>query len=359
MDLAQAKKRLDLIMQKSRTRFYKPIQIAEVLYYSRVYENLDLLEIETYRNQSIQWRNIITTKFYGHQSSSSSRYQDDIWNDHAMPPNLLMILDQENKKNSGCVEYYIYREFIKRQGMIANVIENLKLSSQFPENFYLQDLLVLFRQESSMKRNIDKCYEIITYSLFETVIRGLEVEVTVKVPVQNYDLLSEFKDLAKVLLNLNESQSEWTELAHIYRVGITNAADRGLDMWANFGPAIQVKHITLKPNDAEQIVDQVESDHIVIVCRDADAAIITAIMQQITWGKKVRGIVTETQLKEWYDRCLRGDFSQKLSPILFDLLIANFEMEFPEATDQAKAIDLFCQERGYINIETPKQWESS
>ena len=44
--------------------------------------------------------------------------------------------------------------------------------------------------------------------------------------------------------------------AHIYRVGVTNAADRGLDMWANFGPAIQVKHLTLDSNATQMIVDQ-------------------------------------------------------------------------------------------------------
>ena len=33
--------------------------------------------------------------------------------------------------------------------------------------------------------------------------------------------------------------------ANINRIGVTNAADRGLDMWANFGPAIQIKHLSL------------------------------------------------------------------------------------------------------------------
>ena len=32
-----------------------------------------------------------------------------------------------------------------------------------------------------------------------------------------------------------------------------NAADRGLDMWANFGPAIQVKHLTLDESAVREI----------------------------------------------------------------------------------------------------------
>ena len=34
-------------------------------------------------------------------------------------------------------------------------------------------------------------------------------------------------------------------------------------MWANFGPTVQVKHLTLNEDLASTIIDQVESDHIV------------------------------------------------------------------------------------------------
>ena len=88
-----------------------------------------------------------------------------------------------------------------------------------------------------MKRSINKCYEIVTYSLFEIIVTGLEAKITIKIPQEKLELLEEFASLTKVLLNLDSSKKEWTEPAHIYRVGVTNAADRGLDMWANFGPA--------------------------------------------------------------------------------------------------------------------------
>jgi len=83
-------------------------------------------------------------------------------------------------------------------------------------------------------------------------------------------------------------------------------------MWANFGPAVQVKHLTLDPTLAEHIVDQSESDHIVIVCKDADAEVIETITKQIGWGKRVRGIVREYDLVNWYEKCLRGNSRQSL-----------------------------------------------
>ncbi|MEL4898112.1 HaeII family restriction endonuclease, partial [Crocosphaera sp. Alani8] len=211
----------------------------------------------------------------------------------------------------------------------------------------------LFRQEAGIKRSIDKCYEIITYSLFETVVNQLEAEVTVKIPAKNYPLLQEFSDLSQVLLNLSHEQKEWSELAHIYRVGVTNAADRGLDMWANFGPVIQVKHLSLNPAQVETIIDQVESDNIIIVCRDADASVISTLMKQIGWGKRVRGIVKESQLIEWYYRCLRGNFSQQISQPLMNLLQQSFAEEFPEVTE----IREFYQERQYTDIQLPQMWQ--
>lgn len=80
--------------------------------------------------------------------------------------------------------------------------------------------------------------------------------------------------MARVLLGLDTDEDSWKLPAHVYRVGVTNAADRGLEYVVNFGPAIQVKHLTLDGKLAQTIIDQVENDNIVIVCCDADAEVI-------------------------------------------------------------------------------------
>ncbi|NEO25610.1 MAG: HaeII family restriction endonuclease, partial [Kamptonema sp. SIO4C4] len=186
-------------------------------------------------------------------------------------------------------------------------------------------------------------YEIVTYSLFETVITCLEAEVSVCVPQKNRELLKEFADLGRVLLGLHEDETEWTQLAHVYRVGVTNAADRGLDMWTNFGPAVQVKHLTLDQSLAKTIVNQVESDCMVIVCRDADAQVLEMVTQQISWGSRVRAVVKESQLVQWYEQCLRGKFANQLADRLLQELSASLHREFPQVSELAN----FFQERGY------------
>jgi len=350
--LQEARARLDYIINISRVDMYKPVHIAEVLYYSRTNPaGLDVADLNTYRNPSLRWRNLITRRLLNKISTSSARYQHDIWNETAMPPRFLAVLDLENKATKGAVEKYIYLKFTEKQNMVSDII--LLLEQANPENFKLADLFEYFETNQAVRRSIDKVYEIVVYSLFETVVVALEAQVTVSVPTINTALLQEFSDLASTLLGLSVGQSSHTLPAHVYRVGVTNAADRGLDMWANFGPAIQVKHLSLNPNLAESIVEQVESDNVVIVCRDNDQQVIQTIIRQIGWGRRVRGIITENQLIAWYALCLRGNFAPLLAATLLTRLAEEFKKEFPQSLELAQ----FFQERAYDTLEIPLFWQ--
>jgi hypothetical protein len=350
MELETAKKRLDSLINKSRVDLYKPIQIAEVLQKSRLDPKVDANQIETYRTQSKRWRDEVTLKLTGKKSTSSSRFQDNVWESNAMPPEMLSVLDIENKRTQGAVERYIYLMYAERLDVVGEII--LVIESATPATFNLQKLLELFEAKPGLRRSIDKAYEIIAHSLFETIVVRLEATVTLNVPQKNKTLLSEFADLAKVLLGLEKDSLSWTQEAHIYRVGVTNAADRGLDMWANFGPAIQVKHLTLQEQLAKEIIDQVESDHIVVVCKTAEKAVIETVLKQIGWGKRVRGVVTELELVQWYERCLCGTFSDKLAEPLLSLLGKGFKAEFP----QNQEIVNFLEARGYTTKPTESLW---
>lgn len=142
--------------------------------------------------------------------------------------------------------------------------------------------------------------------------------------------------------------------AHVFRVGVTNAADRGIDMWANFGPAVHVKHLTLNEDLASTIIDQVESDHIVIVCRDSDLKVIQTVAKQIGWGRRVRGIVRESELVAWYERCLRGKFANKLAKPLLQHLVEGLKSEFP----QNSGASAFLTDRGYDKMKADAFWRS-
>lgn len=350
-ELIAAKERLDEIINKGRVDLYKPIQIAEVLHRSRTIGDIDSSIQETFQNPSWRWRDLVTRRLLGKVSSSSARYQHDLWSITAMPPAFLKMLDSENTANGGAVERYIYMKFAERQSTVTAIISAVDASS--PEDFELNNLLDMFIRNKGIRRSIDKAYEIVTHSLLEVIVNALGITVTVSVPAISKDLLAEFEDLTWLLLGIDRNNLTWTTAAHIYRVGVTNAADRGLDMWANFGAAVQVKHLTLNADLARTITDQVESDNIVIVCRDAEAEVIHTITTQIGWGKRVRGIIRQSELVEWYGLCLRGKFANVLAKPLMDQLSAGFRAEFPQASEIVE----FITERGYNGISVPQLWQ--
>ncbi|MBC7912042.1 MAG: HaeII family restriction endonuclease, partial [Pyrinomonadaceae bacterium] len=203
MSIAAAKERLDYIINIGRVDLYKPIHIAEVLYRSRTAGDVRLLEPDTYSNPSLRWRDAITLRLSGKVSTSSARYQHDVWNPTAMPPDMLAILDRENKKTNGAVERYIYMRYSERQGTVASIIAAIEAAT--PETFQLSALLDLFVKQSGIRRSIDKAYEIVAYSLFETVVTELNVTVKVSAPPKSKKLLKEFSDLTRVLLGLNRN----------------------------------------------------------------------------------------------------------------------------------------------------------
>lgn len=351
--IAEAKARLDLIITKGRVDLYKPIQIAEVLHRSRTRGDVNVRDAESFKNESLRWRNAVSQRLLGKQSSSSAQFQHNVWAENAMPPRLLAELDAENRRTDGQVERYIYMKFKQRQAVVSGIIDVINAATA--EEFQVKELFALFRREAGIRRSIDKAYEIVAYSLFETIVTGLGATVTVRAPDSSREMLFEFADLAKVILGITPEQMAWTQAAHIYRAGVTNAADRGLDMWANFGPAIQVKHLTLDEGLAAEIVDQVESDHVVIVCQDAEAATLKTVLAQMGWGRRVRGVITERHLIDWHESCLRGSFAAQLAAPLLSRLRDGFRAEFPQV---AGILDFFA-ERGYLEEDPLGLWQAA
>jgi hypothetical protein len=337
--LEEAKDRLDKHIKKQRVLMYKPIQIAEILYHHRSeLEEIDPSDVNTYRTKSKRWRDQVTRGLVGRVCTSSAKFQDNLFDKNAIPPELITVLAEENKENDGIVESYIYNTFRKRLMLVRKVEEYLVESTV--DTFSLGDFLDIFETENALKKSIDKIYEITVYSLFYTIINYLEVEVELKINNQDTELLKDFNEFTRLVIGLDHNVPSKKLDASIYRVGVTNAADKGLDMWTNFGPVVQVKHLTLTEEIAEDITDTVRADEIVIVCKKAEATIIQTVLSQI--GSTVQGVITEVQLKEWFELCF-NKHKEKMGQYLLESLRREFREEFPSTL----AIDPFLQHRGY------------
>ena len=351
MNITTAKQALDKVIDKARVHLYKPIQVAEILYRDRVEQDISLSDLATYRNPSKKWRDVICIQFLGRTSTSSARYQDDIFNDNAIPPTVLEQLGEENRAKNGIVEAYIYRKFLQRFSQMST---GLDYCVDYDKNtFQLNEFLDLFWHEPGLRRSIDKVYEIVVYALFSALVEALEISVEVSMNPEKTNILEEFSDFAKNVIQLTPEQTTIKLKARINRVGVTNAADRGLDMWANFGLAIQIKHLSLTEELAENIVSSVSADRIVIVCKDTEQKIIVSLLNQMGWKSKIQSIVTESDLLKWYEKALRGKFSESIGDNVLQKLADEIQVEFP--TTNKNDFLQFMQKRGYDQLVS-KDW---
>lgn len=349
MSIHEAKKSLDKLIDKARVHLYKPIQIAEILYKHRTDTDntIELDNLETYRNPSKKWRDVICLQFLGRTSTSSARYQDDIFNENAIPPWILSQLGEENIAKDGIVEAYIYRRFSERFSQMTSGLDYCSFHDK--SNFQLYEFIELFWAEAGLRRSIDKVYEIIVYSLFSALVEILELSVEVSYNPDKQAILKDFSDFAEKVLNLSTEVVSFKTTAKIYRVGVTNAADRGMDMWANFGLAIQIKHLSLSQELAEDIVSSVTADRIVIVCKQAEQKIIVSLLNQIGWKSKIQSIITEIDLISWYEKALRGEYSAQIGDKILQILSDEIKVEFP-ATDNTE-FQRFYKGRRYDKLE--------
>lgn len=323
----QAKAALDNVIKKSRVHLYKPIQVAEILYRDGVFKDINLLSLEDYRTKSKKWRDEVSIVLLGRVSTSSARFQDDLFNDNATPPAVLDVLGRENRRTNGAVEAYIYSKFDNKHEQLSNALAYCLDASV--ETFEVKKFIDSFWNEPGLKRSLDKIYEIIVYALFSTLVEAMNLEVEVTVKEDAYPLLKEFEDFTQKVMCLDCSTPQHIQEARVYRVGVTNAADRGLDMYSNWGPAIQIKHLSLDISLAESIVNSVSSDRIVIVCKDAEKDVIVSLLSQIGWRSHIQSIVTENDLIKWYEKALRGSYSEQLGEKLLYCLASEIAEEFP------------------------------
>lgn len=343
---------LDKIIRKSRVHLYKPIQIAEILYHHRTETSLNLLDLESYRNASKRWRDEISILLVGRKSTSSQKFQDNLFEPNAISPETLCLLSEINETNGGIVEKYIYESLSKRLSSVMEIDNYVKKST--PETFNLRELVEKFELNPGLKRSVDKMYEILVYALFSTIVRALNVRVSIEIHNKDREIMNDFSDFIGMVIGVNASTAKVELPASLYRVGVTNAADRGLDMWTNFGPIVQVKHLTLTPQLVEDIALDMRADKIIIACLDSEKEAIENLLTQVGWGDRIQGIVTIHDLDGWYKMCLSGKYKDKLGKILLNDIEREFKAEFPANS----GMEPFMIMRGYNSLKLNEEWSN-
>ncbi|MDR2762488.1 MAG: HaeII family restriction endonuclease [Planctomycetaceae bacterium] len=347
----ESKQRLDKLIKKSRADLYKPIAIAEILYRYRV-EKLDIYNKESYRRNSYEWMRDVIWELHRKTTQLNSRYWDQLFDEDVLPPHLICELAEFNVKNNGLVEVYIYAQIQEKYKAFVELRE--KLETMPIENFSLDTFLGFFEDNAKYKGSIDKAYEIMVYALFNTIVRELQATVTLSIAESKRTVLEEFEDFARLVLGIDVQHLSIEKPARLFRVGTANANDAGLDMWANFGPAVQVKHLSLRTEQMVDICNGVRADQLVVVCKTAEAETIQLMIEQLGLAEKLRGIITKNDLDIWYAKCFQEQYRETIGRGVIDSITEEMKLEFPLSVSES--FEKFFTDRNYATNILVDDW---
>lgn len=335
MDINEAKQKLDHVISISRVEMYKPIQVAEVLYRARQDKAVELTKVETYRVKSRQWRDDVTLELFNKRSTSSARFQDDLWNDTAVPPDAMSALGRANSGNK-VVEAYIYHFVAEKNRALASArttLSNLQTSDE------LQDVLEVFAS-SDLTSSADRLFEILATAVFKCELNqsGYTIQI---------DRSSSFGS-AKSVDSLVDLVARGPMPLRVGRLGHTNAADGGLDIWTNFGVAISVKRRPLSTALLEQILQDTTVGALHIVCLDVEPPANAMLKKLKAQGREI-SITSVTDLLQSVQHLLSAP---KTRAALVGDLTESFDKEFP----MAQTLSHFLEKRGYLAVELNGIW---
>jgi len=337
VDINEAKKKLDHVISISRVEMYKPIQVAEVLVNARESKGIDLSRVETYRVRSRQWRDAVTLELFNKRSTSSARFQDDLWNESAVPPAAMTALGKVNS-TSKIVEAYIYHFVAEKNRDLAAARTTLSKLRNASE---LKDVLEAFAS-SDLTSSADRLFEILATAVFRCELHqsGYTIQVD-RTPV------SSLTTSADALVDLVSRKPVPLQVG---RLGHTNAADGGLDIWTNFGVVVSVKRRTLTKFLLEQILQDTTIGELHIVCLDIEPAANTVLKKLKTQG---RGI-TVTLAADLLNSVQNLLATPKTRTDLLSDLIHSFDKEFP----MAQTLSHFLETRGYTDVPLSGIWRT-
>lgn len=121
----------------------------------------------------------------------------------------------------------------------------------------------------------------------------------------------------------------------------------------DFGPAIQVKHLTLDADAIGDICDGLTADRIIIVCKETEVTVLDTVIRQLGLEGRLQALITFRDLENWYRTCLNKTHRKTLGASLLTDFIREFSNEFPSLD----GLPDFLNERGYARLPLAGDWQ--
>jgi hypothetical protein len=248
----------------------------------------------------------------------------------------MVALGNANSTNH-VVEAYIYSFIVeKNQELVTarSTVSNLNSKRQ------IENLLAAF-DVPTLKSSADRLYEILATAVFKTELSQTSYTISIDgpKPTNHQNSIDALVDLV----------FHFPMPLEVDRLGHTNAADAGLDIWTNFGVAVNVKRLPLNVALLDKIVKDTPIGSLHIVCLKVEPAALAKLGQLKKAGLKI-SVTTLKDLLNSVETLTGNKTSLKL---FVDILTKSFDQEFP----MAKTLGDFIKSRDYFSTPLTGLWQ--
>jgi type II restriction enzyme len=250
----------------------------------------------------------------------------------------MVALGKENG-TEGLVEAYIYSFITGKNKEIAAARSKVARLKSVNE---VEDLLSDFNAPT-LTSSADRLFEILATAVFKTELNQTAYTISIDRPRGTARGLS--------VDNLVDLVAANPMPLVVDRLGHTNAADAGLDIWTNFGVAVNVKRRVLTSQLFQQIVKDTPIGSLHIVCLDIDKTAMTQLKKLKSSGLNV-SITTKDDLLGSVKTLLNKPVSANQ---FVTTLVDSFDKEFP----MARTLNDFATSRGYSKIHLSGRWKNA
>jgi hypothetical protein len=239
---------------------------------------------------------------------------------------------------SKIVEAYIYHFVAEKNRDLAAARTTLSKLRSADE---LENVLEAFAS-SELTSSADRLFEILATAVFKCELN--QSGYTIQVDRTPGSKLTTSADSLVDLVSRNPIPLQ------VGRLGHTNAADGGLDIWTNFGVVVSVKRRTLTASLLEQILQDTTIGNLHIVCLDIEPRANSMLRKLKTQGRGISITLTDDLLNSVQHLLA----TPKTRTDLIGDLINSFDKEFP----MAQTLAHFLETRGYADVTLSGIWRT-
>jgi hypothetical protein len=155
----------------------------------------------------------------------------------------------------------------------------------------------------------------------------LNTEVGVELDCKTKRLAKDFRLIQNFFLRLDKDTIEFSP-SDYFHLSATRSKNGERKRLPSIETAIRIKYIAIDNDTVPANSHSMTNEKMIIVCKDAEKAVIKHLTILFGLEERIRGIIPEHTLFEWYHKCTSPQYMNSMGKPVIETLNKRFKKEF-------------------------------